>query len=155
MFGVTAMEKIFYLNDYRKKGIVPRQVCRFIVERSERGRKTLVMEFIRYLFDIFRDDPVTFCTSRDHQISLFEKMGFIVIGNAIESEQYGLDGKWTPMVFDPASIWQSFLDGSREGKYPNLNQLMFNAIISPILSPDDHIVMGSIVRTDFQKYDSQ
>jgi hypothetical protein len=152
MIGVLAMDKIFYLNEYRKRGVVPRQVCRFIVEKAERGRPTLLIEFLRYLFDIYREYPVAFCTSRDHQISLFEKIGFTVIGNSIESEQYGLDGKWTPMIFDPISIWRSFADNTQMQEFPRLNQLMYNAIISPILSPDDRMKLGTIVHADFEKY---
>jgi hypothetical protein len=37
-------------------------------------------------------------------------------------------------------------------EFPRLNQLMYNAIISPILSPDDRMKLGTIVHADFEKY---
>lgn len=150
MVGVVAMEKLHYLGDYRKQGIVPREVSRFIMDKSERGSRTSLLELIRYLFDCLREYPVAFCTSRDHQIPLYEKIGFLPIGPGIQTDQYGLEGKWTPMMFDPHAIWQSALQKNLKNDFPKLNELMYNGIISTILSPDDKMRLGSLVHSEFE-----
>jgi hypothetical protein len=47
------------------------------------------------------------------------------------------------------------MDKTQLQKYPRLNQLMYNAIISPILSPGDKMKPGSIVHAEFEKYSQQ
>lgn len=151
LVGQVAVDKIHNLSSYRAQGITPREISRFIIgDRKLRRTGSFLLEFVRFLYHTSREYPTVFCTTQSDQQALYEKMGFVPVGDPVESESYGLKGAWRPMMFDSYDI---MINAANEatGKYRKVSITLFNQFISPILSPDDRMRAGVRMKNLFEE----